>query len=73
VPAGGEVIYTITARAETAGNHVFRAEVHCKSLGTSLASEETTKFYAEGAGLESEGVNPTPATDEELSPTPVTA
>jgi uncharacterized repeat protein (TIGR01451 family) len=70
VPAGGEVIYTITARAETAGNHVFRAEVHCKSLGTSLASEETTKFYAEGAGLESSGVSPTPAGEEELSPTP---
>ena len=49
IPAGGEVIFTITARAETAGNHVFRAEAHCKSLGTSLASEETTKFYAEGA------------------------
>ena len=70
VPAGGEVIYTITARAETAGNHVFRAEVHCKSLGTSLASEETTKFYAEGAALESSGVSPTPAGEEELSPTP---
>lgn len=70
IPAGGEVTYTITARAETAGNHVFRAEVHCKSLGTSLASEETTKFYAEGAGLEQEGVSPTPAGEEELSPTP---
>lgn len=70
IAAGGEVVYTITARAETAGNHVFRAEVHCKSLGTSLASEETTKFYAEGAGLESEGVSPTPAADEQLSPTP---
>jgi uncharacterized repeat protein (TIGR01451 family) len=70
IPAGGEVIYTITARAETAGNHVFRAEVHCKKLGTSLASEETTKFYAEGAELEEEGVTPAPA-DEELSPTPV--
>ncbi len=70
IAAGGEVIYTITARAETAGNHVFRAEVHCKSLGTSLASEETTKFYAEGSALEQEGVSPTPAGEEELSPTP---
>lgn len=69
IAAGGEVVFRITARAETAGNHVFRAEVHCKSIGTSLASEETTKFYADGEGLENEGVSPVPV-DEELSPTP---
>jgi uncharacterized repeat protein (TIGR01451 family) len=72
IDAGGEVTFSITARADMAGNHVFRAEVHCKSLGTSLASEETTKFYAEGVDLESEEISPAPAAEEEeLSPTPV--
>jgi len=50
VPAGGEVILKIRARAETAGNHVFRVEVHCKPLGTRLASEQTTHFYQDGSG-----------------------
>lgn len=45
VAAGGEVALTIRARAETAGNHVFRTEVHCKTLGTRLVSEGTTHFY----------------------------
>jgi len=45
VSAGGNVVLKIRARAEVAGNHVFRAEVHCKRLGTRLVSEETTHFY----------------------------
>jgi len=43
--AGREIVLSIKARAETAGNHVFRAEVYCKPLGTRLVSEETTRFY----------------------------
>jgi len=43
--AGREIVLSIKAHAETAGNHVFRAEVYCKSLGTRLVSEETTHFY----------------------------
>ena len=45
VPAGEEVVLKIRARAEAAGNHVFRAEIHCKPLGTRLVSEQTTRFY----------------------------
>jgi len=46
--AGGEMIVKIRARAEQPGNHVFRAECYCKTLGTRLVSEETTHFYADG-------------------------
>ncbi len=48
LPAGEEVKLTIRARAAAAGNHVFRAEVHCQRLGTRLVSEQTTHFYQDG-------------------------
>jgi uncharacterized repeat protein (TIGR01451 family) len=44
--AGEEIIYEITARADTNGNHRFRAEVHCRPLNVKLVSEETTHFYS---------------------------
>jgi len=47
VAAGKEVVLKIRARAEAAGNHVFRTEVHCKPLGTRLVSEESTYFYVD--------------------------
>lgn len=43
-----EVIAKVTARATTAGNHLFRAELVCESTETRLVVEETTKFYADG-------------------------
>jgi uncharacterized repeat protein (TIGR01451 family) len=43
--AGAEVSLRVRARADAAGNHVFRAEIHCKTLGTRLVREETTQFY----------------------------
>ena len=45
IAPGGEVTLRVRARAESPGHHVFRAEVHCKPLGTRLASERTTLFY----------------------------
>lgn len=45
---GAEAVLRILAKAETEGNHIFRAEVHCKPLGIRLVSEETTHFYADG-------------------------
>jgi hypothetical protein len=45
LPAGKEVRLKITARAQTAGTHVFRVEARCQSLSVRLASEETTRFY----------------------------
>ena len=45
---GAEAVFTIRARADTAGNHVFRTEVHCKSLGSRLINEATSLYYADG-------------------------
>ena len=46
--AGQQVVLKVNARAEAAGNHIFRAEVYCKVLGSRLVSEETTHFYDGG-------------------------
>jgi uncharacterized repeat protein (TIGR01451 family) len=45
VAPGSELVYRIQAKAHSAGDHVFRAEVICRSLGTKHAAEETTHFY----------------------------
>ncbi len=49
--AGSEVVLTIRARAEQPGNHVFRAEMHCKPLDTRLVREETTHFYQDDSNV----------------------
>lgn len=46
--AGSEVVLKISAKATKPGNHVFRAEVRCRTLGTQLIGEETTLFYQSG-------------------------
>jgi len=45
IEAGSELVVYIEATAQRPGNHVFRAEVLCRPLGTKLAAEETTHFY----------------------------
>lgn len=47
IAPGAEVVLKIKAKAELAGNHIFRAEVNCAAVGMKLASEETTLFYGE--------------------------
>ncbi len=47
IAPASELVLTVKAKAELAGNLVFRAEVHCKSAGTRLVREETTRFYAD--------------------------
>ncbi len=47
IAPGTEVLLRIKARAETAGTHVFRAEVACLKAGTKLATEETTLFFGD--------------------------
>ncbi len=49
--AGAEMVLSVRARAEQPGNHVFRAEMHCKPLDTRLVREETTHFYEEEASM----------------------
>lgn len=64
---GEDLVLKVFARAETAGNHIFRAEVHCQSLGTRLVSEDTTHFYQNDSAsrqisrLSSPGTLPSPA------------
>ncbi len=53
VAAGECVVLKVKARAERAGNHIVRAEVLCRPLGTRLVSEETTHFYDSGRGAPS--------------------
>ncbi|MGD0899848.1 MAG: hypothetical protein ABR915_18605 [Thermoguttaceae bacterium] len=49
---GSELVLKVVAHAQTAGNHVFRAEVHCNALGTRLVQEETTHFYQDGPAVQ---------------------
>lgn len=46
IGAGQQLVFKITAKAEQAGNHTFRTEVVCASPETTLAAQETTRFYA---------------------------
>jgi uncharacterized repeat protein (TIGR01451 family) len=45
---GAEAVLRIRARAEAAGNHVFRAEARCKALNARLISEATNLYYTDG-------------------------
>ena len=57
VPVEGEIVYKIVAKAVRAGDHIFRAEVQCQEIGTRLASEETTRFFAESDAAPSQPAN----------------
>jgi hypothetical protein len=48
---GKDLVLKVRARADAAGNHIFRAEVHCRPLGTRLVSEDTTHFYRDESAL----------------------
>jgi uncharacterized repeat protein (TIGR01451 family) len=56
IAANGELVLKVTSRADRPGNHVFRAEILCRSIGTKLAAEETTHFY--GKELTAEASQP---------------
>ncbi len=47
--AGAEAVFRIRARAEVAGNHVFRAEAHCKPLSARLVQEATNLYYTDAS------------------------
>jgi uncharacterized repeat protein (TIGR01451 family) len=52
VAAGAEVTLKMRAKAEVAGNHVFRVETHCKPLGARLVRETTNLFFIDGPNSE---------------------
>ncbi|MEX0585417.1 MAG: hypothetical protein WD176_02145, partial [Pirellulales bacterium] len=60
IGAGKEISLRVKAKAQVAGNHVFRAEVYCKTLGTKLGEEGTTRFFGNGDEAVEEPT-PTPA------------
>jgi uncharacterized repeat protein (TIGR01451 family) len=72
VPAGQSVVLRVRAKAEVAGNHVFRVEVHSKAAGARLVREGTTRFFgapeqAQPPAVARPGASPAPA------PAPVSA
>jgi uncharacterized repeat protein (TIGR01451 family) len=69
--AGDTAVFHVRARAEAPGNHVFRAEVSCPSLGTKLASEDATHFYGERRMAALQQGEPHPAPPENPAPAPV--
>jgi uncharacterized repeat protein (TIGR01451 family) len=58
IPAGSETVLKVKARADQPGNHIFRAEVTCASVGAKLASEETTMFYGDGRNAQRTAMRP---------------
>jgi len=68
LPAGGEEVLKIVAKAQKGGTHIFHAEVRCKPLDTRLVAEESTLFYEMQARAPS-----TPATKAATPPTPAKA
>jgi hypothetical protein len=68
---GAEAVLKIRARAEAAGNHVFRAEARCKMLNARLVSEATNLYYADGPTETPEAQQPAaaaPATEQPAPP-----
>jgi len=48
---GQTASFQVKVKADAAGNHIYRVEVHAKSTGDRLVREGTTRFYAaDGAG-----------------------
>ncbi len=71
IAPGAEVALKIKARAEQAGNHIFRAEVTCAAVGMKLAAEETTLFYGEMGGRSARiATKPSAAAPAPLQPAP---
>jgi uncharacterized repeat protein (TIGR01451 family) len=47
---GEEAVLKVHAKAEVAGNHVFRAEARCRQLNARLISEATNLYYTDAPG-----------------------
>lgn len=61
LPAGQQVKLKIRARAQSAGTHLFRAEVVCRDLEIKLAAEETTRFFQDESTASTDGTTIRPA------------
>jgi len=67
---GQSVALKVKAKAESAGNHVFRVEVRSEPAGTRLVREGTTRFYGTVAASAPASASPSP---EKTPPTSSTA
>lgn len=45
IAGGQEEVLKVTARGQTAGNHMIRVQLRCQPLNTMLTQEETTLYY----------------------------
>lgn len=58
---GQSLAFKVRATAVSGGNHLFRAELKCDSLETSMIKEEITRFYADDQDAASDATGPAPA------------
>ena len=55
---GAEAVLKVHAKAEVAGNHVFRAEARCRQLNARLISEATNLYYTDAPAAAQTPQNP---------------
>ncbi len=65
IAPGQAKTFVVKARAESTGNHIIRAEVFCKPLGTRLVGEESTYFFGKRTSEQLEKTVPQPRIAEE--------
>lgn len=66
---GGETLLKVRAKAEVAGNHIFRVEAKCRQLNARLMSEATNLFYSDTPETSQAPQKPSPAVTN-LAPPP---
>lgn len=52
IEPGQSITLKVHAKASTAGNHVFRAELICDAIDTRIAKEESTRFFGDEPRVE---------------------
>ena len=65
---GQTQVLKVKAKAERAGNHIFRAEVHCRSASVRLVSEGTTRYFGNAVDRRVQLAQPAPPDRSSNSP-----
>ncbi len=61
IAPGQTQVLKVKAKAERAGNHIFRAEVYCRSAGVRLVSEGTTRYFGNAVDRRPQLAQPSPS------------
>ncbi|MCS7303812.1 MAG: DUF11 domain-containing protein [Thermoguttaceae bacterium] len=61
IAPGQTQVLKVKAKAERAGNHIFRAEVHCRSASVRLVSEGTTRYFGNAVDRRVQLAQPSPS------------